>query len=252
MNVKEFDDILQKVSDLQVFLEYGEKTLHVLDDVVSFTKQIEPVIGGIRSLVDVTTQKLPRAAEQLETVNRTSEQASTDILNAIDRMSATLEALATGSSAAPDTSVIRRSAEKIDVLVRTVASQSSDEDAKELNNLWDLHRQSLRMLESSFVDGAAIESLRMECTSIMMASQMQDITGQQIATVIGTVQALDDLLRRLLAEVFDVLHATQPKEEGSHEPAAVTVGTDERKQLVESLLERARTGDLLARAGVSL
>ena len=81
----------------------------------------------------------------------------------------------------------------------------------------------------------------------MMALQVQDITGQQIAMVIGTMQALGDVLHDLSQHFAFVADVASPASENSLVPLSENVGADERKKLVESLLVKARSGELLQR-----
>ena len=93
MNLRELDDVLQKIAELRVFFDFGQKTVPLLDDVVSFVNEIGPAIESMKALVRVASTKIPKASDQLVRVNQTSEQASNDILNTVDRMISVIEQL---------------------------------------------------------------------------------------------------------------------------------------------------------------
>jgi chemotaxis regulatin CheY-phosphate phosphatase CheZ len=90
-----------------------------------------------------------------------------------------------------------------------------------------------------------LADLRKDCTDVMMALQVQDITGQQISVVIGTMQALGDVLNGLMEHFGEVAEFAKVSSDIPAVSASENVGADERKKLVESLLVKARTGELL-------
>ncbi|MFH0990130.1 MAG: protein phosphatase CheZ [bacterium] len=252
MNPQQLDNVLQKVSELKVFFDFGERTLPLLEEVATFTQEIGPVIEGIKSLVDVTSQKLPKAAEQLGRVNQFAERASNDILNTVDKMVATIEGMQTPDHNRVVGDLVDDTTKKVSSIVDSLARRfGNDEDIIELLNAWDLHSQSLSALNTPTTMQMKLESLREDCTNIMMSLQVQDITGQQIASVIGLMQAVDDVLRKLLTEVSDIIQFTQPEQPVVILPSTEYVGMDERKKMVDSLLRKARTGDLSIENGGS-
>jgi chemotaxis regulatin CheY-phosphate phosphatase CheZ len=91
-----------------------------------------------------------------------------------------------------------------------------------------------------------LKDLQSDCTDIMMALQVQDITQQHIGAVMGTIQAVAEGLRKLTTGFF----STAPEENLPPMPAILiqseqeNVGDIERKKMVESLLSKARAGQL--------
>ena len=47
MKLKEIDGILEKMSELRVYFDFGTRALPLLDDVGKFVQEIGPVIEGI-------------------------------------------------------------------------------------------------------------------------------------------------------------------------------------------------------------
>jgi chemotaxis regulatin CheY-phosphate phosphatase CheZ len=246
MNLSELDDILQKVAELRVLFDFGRKTVPIIDDVVSFVNEIGPAIESMKTLIRVASTKIPKASEQLGRVNQTAEQASNDILNTTDRMVSLIETMKDGGSGNGAQELLLRTAEKVSASVNTLVDKSGwDEDVQQLLNYWELHFQSLKASNASDGLGSRLEELRKDCTDVMMALQVQDITGQQIAMVIGTMQALGDVLQDLAKHFDDVAPVFPSTDELPHVPLTESVGADDRKRLVESLLIKARSGELL-------
>ncbi|MCU0452437.1 MAG: protein phosphatase CheZ [Bacteroidetes bacterium] len=248
MNAQELDGILEKASELKVFFEFGQKTLPALEEVGSFVQQIGPLVDGIRSLSAITSERLPKATAQLERVNLSSEKASNDILNTVDRMMNQVEDLKRQVRSHLGAENLVESSRDVHAAIDTIAAKlPADTDLTSLLSAWDLHRQSISALQPSSALSASLEQLSDDCTNVMMAQQVQDITGQQIASVIGLMQAVGDVLRRLVADIGEAAPVESPEPVAPADAAVPPqgfVGADERKRMVEALLAKARSGDL--------
>ena len=250
MKLQEIDGVLEKMSELRVYLDFGTRALPLLSEVGTFVQEIGPVIEGIKSLVDVTSQKLPKASEQLGRVNQFSESASTEILNTVDKMIVTIESIQTPGFNHVGGDILEQTEQRVSTAVDLLARKHpEDEDIVELLNAWDLHAQSLKALNRVNEAQVKLQSLRDDCNTIMTSLQVQDITGQQIATVIGLMQAIDDVLRKLLAQASEAFQPAQPAQEERQSFLPESVGVDERKKMVDSLLQKARSGDLQLQPG---
>jgi chemotaxis regulatin CheY-phosphate phosphatase CheZ len=248
MNLRELDDVLQKIAELRVFFDFGQKTVPLLDDVVSFVNEIGPAIESMKALVRVASTKIPKASDQLVRVNQTSEQASNDILNTVDRMISVVEQMKSEDRGAGSSEEVFQTADLVAQSVNLLVDKSGwDDDVRQLLSNWELHFQSLKTGKPSMDIRSKLEDLSKDCTDVMMALQVQDITGQQIAMVIGTMQALGDVLHDLSQHFAFVAEVTSPAPENSVASLSENVGADERKKLVESLLLKARSGELLQR-----
>jgi len=193
--------------------------------------------------VEVTSLKLPKASDQLGKVNQASEKASNDILNMVDGMNASIDSLVAANPTQTVMESVRRTADAVHHSVKTLCAKfNGDEQATDLLNIWDLHYQSLKAISPDSHVANTLAKLQEDCTNIMLAMQVQDITGQQIATVIGLMQAIDDVLRKLLANFSDSVQALQSAP--APEPdRTFDVGASERQKMVDALLEKARIKD---------
>jgi chemotaxis regulatin CheY-phosphate phosphatase CheZ len=246
MNLRELDDVLQKVAELRVFFDFGQKTIPLLDDVVSFVNEIGPAIESMKALVRVASTKIPKASDQLVRVNQTSEQASNDILNTIDRMIEVIENIKTQDAGNGPAESVLQTAAKVAQSVNILVDKSGwDDDVRQLLTDWEAHYQSLKAGNSAIDIRPKLDDLHKDCTDVIMALQVQDITGQQISMVIGTMQALGDVIQDLSEHFAFVAEVSSAKSESPVAPVAENVGADERKKLVESLLVKARSGELL-------
>ena len=89
-----------------------------------------------------------------------------------------------------------------------------------------------------------MKDLQTDCTEIMMALQVEDITQQHIGAVMGTIDGVAEGLRKLTVGFFESPETAAKSIAPPPPPAPELVGELERKKMVESLLEKARTGEL--------
>ena len=247
MNQQELDGILQKAAELKVFCEYGERTIPILDEIASFVREISPAIEDLRAVVEVSMVNIPKAADQLARVTQATEQASTEILNTLDKMVATLDEVIGSVASGMVSSEVGAATKKMSVIVKSLVDKSGwDEDIVKLAEAWDVHLQSLRMSGPTSNLERLLKDLQNDCTEIMMALQVQDITQQHIGAVMGTIQAVAEGLRKLTTGFFSTATAESlpPLPAMLVQSEKQNVGDVERKKMVESLLSKARAGQI--------
>ena len=247
MNQQELDGTLQKAAELKVFCEYGQRTIPALDEILAFVKEISPAIEDLKAVVDVATVNIPKAAGQLERVTQATEQASTDILNTLDRMVATLDKLMSSVASGKISVDLGAAATKMAGVVKKMVEKSGwDDDVRELAETWESHLRSIKAAHPTSNLEGILKDLQSNCTEIMMSLQVQDITQQHIGAVMGTIQAVADGLRKLTSDFFntDSTAVEQPANVLQLHPDPELVGETERKKMVESLLNKARAGEL--------
>ncbi len=247
MNQQELDGTLQKAAELKVFCEYGQRTIPALDEILAFVKEISPAIEDLKAVVDVATVNIPKAAGQLERVTQATEQASTDILNTLDRMVATLDKLMSSVASGKISVDLGAAATKMAGVVKKLVEKSGwDDDVRELAETWESHLKSIKAAHPTSNLEGILKDLQGHCTEIMMSLQVQDITQQHIGAVMGTIQAVADGLRKLTSDFFtsDGVVVEQPANVLQLHPDPELVGETERKKMVESLLNKARAGEL--------
>jgi chemotaxis regulatin CheY-phosphate phosphatase CheZ len=245
MKQQDLDSILQKAADLQVFCEYGLRTVPILDEISSLLREISPAIEDLKAVVEVAVVNIPKAAGQLTRVTQATEQASHDILNTLDRMVATLDEVISVVASGMITKDLDVATKKMSGVVKMLVEKSGwDADIVQLAEAWDSHLQSLRMSGPTNNLERLLKDLQSDCTEIMMALQVEDITQQHIGAVMGTIEAVAEGLRKLTTGFF---YSKETQQLPTIIPLDVTpelVGEQERKKMVESLLNKARAGEL--------
>lgn len=245
MNQQEVEKILQKAAEVKVFCEYGQRTIPVLDEIAGFLNEISPAIEDLNAVLEVAMTNIPKAAGQLARVTEATEQASTQILNTLDKMVATLDEVITSVSAGMVASDLGVATNKMAGIVKTLVEKSGwDADIVELSNAWEAHLRSMKMSGSTSNLERLLKNLQDDCTEIMMALQVSDITQQHIGTVMGTIQAVAEELKKLTTGFFSGT-PVRPLSISLPLPSDPDVASEiERKKMVESLLSKARAGQL--------
>jgi chemotaxis regulatin CheY-phosphate phosphatase CheZ len=218
----------------------------VLDEIAGFLNEISPAIEDLKAVLEVAMVNIPKAAGQLGRVTEATEQASTQILNTLDKMVATLDEVITSVSAGMVASDLGVATNKMAGIVKTLVEKSGwDADIVELSAAWEAHLRSMKMSGPTSNLERLLKNLQDDCTEIMMALQVSDITQQHIGTVMGTIQAVAEELRKLTTGFFSGSTAVQPLAINLPLPTDTeAVGEIERKKMVESLLSKARAGQL--------
>jgi hypothetical protein len=200
MKSADFSGVLQKIEELRAMMVFMHRTLPFLEDVFTFVKEIVPQLNLLKSSVESTSEKLPKASVQLNKVTTATELASTEILNIVEGISSRTDKIRAG-------------------LGGTVPRE-------ELN--------------------AELDSIQNDCTNIMIALQVQDITAQQIASVNELMQSVDEGLSRLLRnfEKSTKHDATQYRHQKLNivfDTSAEYTGGAERQRIADALVQEAKS-----------
>ncbi len=244
MNQMEVENILQKAAEVKVFCEYGQRTIPVLDEIAAFLKEISPAIEDLKAVLDVAMVNIPKAAGQLVRVTEATEQATTQILNTLDKMVTTLDEVITAVSASIGGPEPAAATNKMAGVVKRLVDKSGwDADIVELAEAWEAHLKNAKKGGTENLE-KLLKNLQDDCTEIMMALQVQDITQQHIGTVMGTIETVAEELQKLTSGFFSGNTNQQPSINLSLPPNPELAGELERKKMVDSLLNKARAGQL--------
>ena len=249
MKHEELMTLQTKVEELQAVLLFGKRAIPFLEDTFAFVKNIIPVVEAMKSSVDATSEKLPRASKQLDTVTHATEIASTEILNTLETMFGKLEAMM--SRFREQQEQTRQLAETLHLMDEAWDSMGADAAAQDrqrrLREAWNKHRTFLLTFGEGFPE--SLQGLQSDCTNIMMALQVQDITAQQIAAVNKMMQSVDEGLNKLMRHFAEV-PADHDPQRYSHahldiqfDVEADYFGSKDRQKAADALVANAHQGN---------
>jgi chemotaxis regulatin CheY-phosphate phosphatase CheZ len=168
-------------------------------DLLTFVRDIAPLMAELQRSIELTTEKLPTASRQLDKVTAANEMASTEILDIVERIVNGVEGLqqwfrARRSHQADVTAM----ASALHVVARRCPGNP---EVLGLVAAWERLHTSLDPLADEAAQRRLLEMIKADCTSIMIALQVQDITAQQIAGVNRLMQSMDEGLNARLRSV---------------------------------------------------
>ncbi len=89
----QLDEVLVRINDMRGFFKFGDEVIPFLGDLFSFLKNIMPLMSEMNNSLQDSAHKLPTASDRIEDVNKATEYATVEILDALDRISSSLEKL---------------------------------------------------------------------------------------------------------------------------------------------------------------
>ncbi|MEA3285983.1 MAG: hypothetical protein U9Q77_01220 [Candidatus Marinimicrobia bacterium] len=90
---KHLDQVLTRINDMRGFFKFGDEVIPFLGDLFSFLKGIMPLMSEMNNSLQDSAHKIPTASDRIDDVTRATEYATVEILDALDKISATLEIL---------------------------------------------------------------------------------------------------------------------------------------------------------------
>jgi chemotaxis regulatin CheY-phosphate phosphatase CheZ len=225
--------VLQKVEELRAMMVFMRRTLPFLEDVFTFVREIVPLLEVLKNSVESTSEKLPKASLQLNKVTTATELASTEILNIVEGIATRTEQMRADMDG-------RKAAVNglLELLDRLPAAAGTDGTVAEM-------RLGIRGLAPAASQYTELEDIQNDCTNIMIALQVQDITAQQIASVNELMKSVDEGLSRLLrnfekSSKHDASKFKHQKLNIVFDTSAEYSGGAERQRMADALVQEAK------------
>lgn len=190
----QLDEVLSRINDMRGFFKFGDEVIPFLGDLFAFLKGIMPLMSEMNNSLQDTAQKLPTATDRIDDVTKATEYATVEILDALDRISASLEALPNMEQKAQNESI----------------STMHEEVANIVNALQFQDITSQKLSHANNILGAIYEKFTSLFASLEEA-KISTSVGKQVLEAIE--QNVDTEARRLEQEDFE----EKTKDEIRHE-----------------------------------
>lgn len=184
------EDVLKKVSDLKVLFEFGEKIVPILESLTQFLDETVPLLESINESILESSNRMPEASTQIDSVTSATELATTEILDLVDEITDKI-----GNTK----NILLNSKEKVNMQLELM---------EKLKNTVQENPEAVKLVDeliSSFTKYEEIETTEKILTEVEEASykitlslQVQDITSQQLAAVNHLIIAVHEKLDNLL------------------------------------------------------
>ena len=196
--VQNMQSLFDKLSDVNSFFAYGQKLIPTIEKIVHFMKATIPLLENVNQSILDSTNKLPKAAVQINSVTNATEVAVTEILDVVDGASNDLVTIISKLESLRTRLDIQKK-----VIQRLSEKYPDDPDIKELvTNGLDpevIHEDYTAVINLA-------DKIQTGLMNITISLQVQDITAQQLASANHLMNSIQTKLSSLL---FDI----GPKEE---------------------------------------
>ncbi|MHB8338058.1 MAG: protein phosphatase CheZ [Ignavibacteriaceae bacterium] len=188
--VNNMSDLFERLNDLKVVFFYGQKFIPIIQSIIDFMSETVPLLEDINTSISDSTNKIPKAKDQIDNVTNATELATTEILDTVDLISAEIE--------------------KIENELKTI--QTKEEERK---MVWEQIKAVLNQSPNSaglIERYETIESISIiiprllivfsktknDVNNIALSLQVQDITSQQLASVNHLIESVRQRLASLV------------------------------------------------------
>jgi len=172
---------------------------------IELVASVVPLLDTIRQSIEEGSGHIPRASEQLHNVTQATETATMEILNVLDAMTQKISEAEGGLAAVKELLVTRQGIER--QVTERLQSIGAGSEVSSLAALWKQYQQipgvdgRMGAIEQSLAQSKA------DSINIAMALQVQDITSQQIAGVLDSIELVRARLQKALEAVGGTAHA---------------------------------------------
>lgn len=236
--VNQIDFILNEIEELKALFILGRRLIPFLEELFNFVREIAPMLDEINKSLKESSNKIPRASDGLTTVTKTTEMATTEILDALDEMSLKFGEIKGSLNA------IKLCNDKQKKLARRMTRYFKRGDFEGAKNLWEKFSEVLKNCNGFDDVLEKLSDAKQSSDHIMMALQFQDITAQQISAInhlIGSVQERLSLLLERLGSFrgrnFVEKFSEDNDKEGSFNSLAEYVEPGSKQEIVDKVIK---------------
>lgn len=229
---KQVDVILREIEELKAIFILGQRVIPFLEELFNFVKEVGPMLEEINKSLEESSSKIPRASSQLNTVTKTTEMATTEILDALDEMS-----LKFGEMKGLITSM-RSYYEKQRRLARKIGKHIKNGEFSKVNELWGKYYETLKNCDGFDDVIEKLVEVKQSADNIMIALQFQDITAQQISAINHLIGSVQEKLTHLLEQLENVdLKSSGSKNSESQSEAFNPMAEYDRSEIKQKIVD---------------
>ncbi len=232
--ISSMGELFERLNDLKVVFRYGQKMIPIIQSLIDFMKETVPLLEDINTSIADTTNKIPKAKDQISNVTSQTELATTEILDVVDSISMDVEKV--------DKYILELKTREDDkekaweALKKFIPhSAEADEQVKRFESL-DTFSGTIPSIEEIF------GKIRNDVYKITLSLQVQDITSQQLAAVNHLIESVRMKLSSLIVhldetdlDAIDNITFDIP-ENSTFNPDAVYTKSTERQDAADELI----------------
>ena len=193
--VKQVDSILREIEELKAIFILGQRVIPFLEELFHFVREVGPMLDEINKSLEESSNKIPRASNQLNTVTKTTEVATTEILDALDQMSLKFGEMKGFIN------VMRQSYEKQKKIAGGIGRYIERGEFDKVSKNWVKFYTAFKSLNGFDDILEKLSDVKRDADNIMVALQFQDITAQQISAINHLIESVQEKLNHLLGKL---------------------------------------------------
>lgn len=232
--VSNMSELFERLNDLKIVFRYGQKLIPIIQSLIDFMKETVPLLEDINTSISDSTNKIPKAKDQISNVTSQTELATTEILDIVDSISNDVEKV---DKLIEDIKAKEEEKKKAWEVIKKLIPHSADaeESIHRLESL-DAFASTVPYLEEVF------GRIKNDVYRITLSLQVQDITSQQLAAVNHLIEAVRMKLSSLIIHLdeTDISQVENVKldipESTTFDPDAVYTKSTERQDAADILI----------------
>jgi len=232
--VSSMSELFERLNDLKIVFRYGQKMIPIIQSLIDFMKDTVPLLEDINTSISDTTNKIPKAKDQINNVSSQTELATTEILDIVDSISDDVEKF---DKYIKEIKNKEEEKKKTWEAIKNLIPHSSESE-KYIN-----HFESLDIFYSVLPSMEAIfNKIRDDVYKITLSLQVQDITSQQLAAVNHLIESVRLKLSSLIIHLdeTDLTSIENVKLDipvgSTFDPDAVYTKSTERQEAADLLI----------------
>ncbi len=237
MEKKAYQKILEQIEEIRALFIFGQRVVPYLEELILFVKETTPLLLEVNNSILESSNKMPMAVQQLDKVSVTTEMATTDILDGLDRILESLE-MTTGmidEVIEQDEQRIEKEKELILSIAQTLEGEEETRAARveqALNEYYEKRKRNepLELMRKN------LEKVQSEAYDIMNLLQVQDITTQQIMAANSLIESVQVKLTQLIAKLGTLDISIEHAQERIFDPNAVFEDRSEAQAMADEIM----------------
>ncbi len=201
------DEVIEKIlSKIEVLRDNPHYS-----DIRNFLREVKFLLQSINSTIDDNVKKMPGAAKKIFKVTEATENATNEILDAVDSVLRKID-IASENYTKMNKIINKGKMEVLDLVSTTIQFLNEGVSQTEIIGYLNDFRQKYENDNEIFIEFNKIieeskeilSNIMNDSTQIMMSSQVQDITSQQLAAVNHTLENIQGRLLQVLSIIDSV------------------------------------------------
>ncbi len=193
--VENMTQLFDKLNDLKSVFSYGQKIIPIIQSLIDFMKDTVPLLETINKSIAESTNKIPKAQDQINNVTSAHELATTEILDIVDIISDDIHKMETLVKEIDD-----KEKRKSEIMNKLSEHLKDDKVALDLISEYQKDNHLTEKIDWLL---KAFSKTKDDAYNITISLQVQDVTAQQLAAVNHLIESVQDKLASLILDLTD-------------------------------------------------